>query len=385
MIDFFVDAFWYIVHYELHRPAWQISQVFAFFALITMFWSFQIKNKLKMMLLLGLGTTFLAVSAAFLANWTLTVLFVVASVRNYVFCYFEWRALKERPVARWLWLFFGGVFIAVTVGSTVTLVHVVQVETAGVWVEWLICATLIGLIVGNVITGTNLMRVSFVANRAFNIINHAYFNNVIAVIIACLTISSNIIFYIRQFVAWKKEQRIKLSDDPLLAQSQIIITGNGRRHTALIRYWAIITAVIIAVVTVCVAGMNILGYSSGFEGVTLRTQAWYVFTSLMVMAIITGLAVGGLLQMHVTASEVLVSDKLVIGKGTPLAFPTAVIFRLSLHALKLTRFALTFDQISSVDTLNDNRLIIHTQNAQYKIYTKNAEKIKDAILKFKCD
>ena len=385
MIDFFVDSFRYIIDYELHRPAWQISQVFAFFALITMFWSFQIKNKLKMMLLLGLGTTFLAVSAAFLGNWTLCVSFSIASVRNYVFCYFEWRALKERPVRRWLWFFFAGVFITVTLGSTITLVHIVQVETAGTWVEWLISLTLVGLIVGNVITGTNLMRVSFVANRAFNIINHAYFNNVIAVIIACLTISSNIIYYIRQFAAWKKEHRIKLSDDPLLAEAQIIITGNGRGHPTLIRYWALTIAAIITAVLICVAGMNIIGYSPGFWGGTVRNQMWFVFTSLMIMATIAGVSVGGLLQMHVTASEILVSDKLVIGKGTPLAFPTAVVFRLSLQALELTRFTLTFDQISSVDALDDKRLIIHTQDTQYKIYTNNAEKIKDAILKLKCD
>ena len=381
MIDFFVDSFRYIVDYELHRTAWQISQVFAFFALITMFWSFQIKNKLKMMLLLGLGTTFLAVSAAFLGNWTLCVSFMIASVRNYVFCYFEWRTLKERPVSRWLWYFFAGVFITVTLGSTVTLVHIVQVETAGTWVEWLISLTLVGLIIGNVITGTNLMRVSFVANRAFNIINHAYFNNVIAVIIACLTISSNLIYYIRQFVAWKKEHRIKLSDDPLLTDAQIITTGNGRRHAVLIRYWAIAIVAIIVAVVICIAGMNIIGYSSGFWGGEVRNQMWFVFASLMIMATIAGVSVGGLLEMHVTASEILVSDKLVIGKGTPLAFPTAVVFRLSLNALELTRFTLTFDQISSVEALGGNRLIIHTQDVQYKVYTKDAEKIKDAILK----
>ena len=207
MVDVFVSAFRDIVDYRIHETTWWISQVFAFMSLIVMFWSFQIKDKLKMMLLLGLGTTFLAISAAFLGNWTLTVLFALASIRNYVFCYFEWRALVERPVARWLWYFFAGVFIVATVASTVLLVHVIRVDTAGTWVEWLICMTLIGLIVGNVISGTDLMRISFVANRSFNIINHWYFANVIAVIIACLTISSNIIFYIRMFFAWKKERK----------------------------------------------------------------------------------------------------------------------------------------------------------------------------------
>ena len=211
LIEVFREAFHDIRDYRIYETTWRISQFFAFWALVTMFWSFQIKNKLKIMLLLGLGTTFLSVSAAFLGNWTLMVLFGVASVRNYVFCYFEWRVLKDRPVARWWWWFFAGVFIGTTVASTILLVHIVQVDTAGVWVEWAICITLIGLVIGNVIPGTDLMRVSFMANRAFNIINHWYFANVIAVIIACLTISSNIIFYIRQLVGWyRKRKELKL-------------------------------------------------------------------------------------------------------------------------------------------------------------------------------
>ena len=202
IVEFFADAFYRIVNYYVHLPTWWISQVFAFFSLITMFWSFQIKNKIKMMLLLGLGTTFLAISAAFLGNWTLCALFALASVRNYVFCYLDWRRSKGHHVAKSTYYIFAAIFISATVGSTVLLVHVIAVPTAGTWLEWLICITLIGLIIGNVLTGTNLMRVSFVVNRMFNIINHAYFGNAIAVIIACLTISSNIIFYIRQLVGW---------------------------------------------------------------------------------------------------------------------------------------------------------------------------------------
>jgi len=206
-LDVFRNEINDIINIHVHNPTWITSQVFAFFALITMFWSFQIKDKLKMMLLLGLGTTFLAVSAAFLDNWTLTVLFAIASVRNYVFCFFEWRKLKERPVARWWWWFFAGVFITATVGSTSILVHLVGVPIHSVWLEWCICLTLIGLIIGNVISGTDLMRISFVANRTFNIINHWHFSNIIAVFIACMTISSNIIFYIRQLSTWLKARK----------------------------------------------------------------------------------------------------------------------------------------------------------------------------------
>jgi len=235
MVEFFTDAFYRIANIYIHQNTWRISQVFAFLSLIVMFWSFQIKDKLKMMLLLGLGTTFLAVSAAFLANWTLTVLFGLASVRNYVFCYLEWIQLRGRLVPKWIrskkiqawgdypskvvpkwvWYSFGALFIVATIASTVILVHIMQVEVSGIWVEWLICATLIGLIIGNVTPGTHLMRISFVANRTFNIINHAYFGNAIAVIIACLTISSNIIFYVRQLVGWLRKRGEEEADEPV--------------------------------------------------------------------------------------------------------------------------------------------------------------------------
>ncbi|MCL1844894.1 MAG: YgjV family protein, partial [Defluviitaleaceae bacterium] len=194
------------VNIHIRNPIWIVSQVFAFFALVTMFWSFQIKDKLKMMLLLGLGTTFLSISAAFLGNWTLTVLFGVASLRNYVFCYFEWRGLKDRPVARKWWWIWAAIFIGTTVVSTIVLVYIVQVDTVGPWLEWLITITLSGLVIGNVIAGTHLMRISFVANRAFNIINHWYFSNIIAVFIACMTISSNFIFYTRELIAYIRKR-----------------------------------------------------------------------------------------------------------------------------------------------------------------------------------
>lgn len=207
IIEVFSSEIYDIIHIHSRNLIWIVSQVFAFFALVTMFWSFQITDKLKMMLLLGLGTTFLAISAAFLGNWTLTVLFGVASLRNYVFCYFEWRGLKDRPVARFWWWFWAAIFIGATVISTIVLVYIVQVDTVGAWLEWLITITLSGLVIGNVIAGTHLMRISFVANRAFNIINHWYFSNIIAVFIACMTITSNIIFYIRELIKWIRRKR----------------------------------------------------------------------------------------------------------------------------------------------------------------------------------
>lgn len=230
IIDVFTKQWNYIITVSIYDNTWIASQIFAFFALVTMFWSFQIKNKLKMMLLLGLGTTFLSISAALLGNWTLCISFAIASVRNYVFCYFEWRGLKDRPVAKRVWYIWAAVFITATLGGTVTLVyfgHLIPglnvhpyldygVNRHSDWLEWMISLTLVGLIIGNVTPGTDLMRISFVANRAFNIINHWHFVNIIAVFIACMTISSNIIYYIRQLVSWivKRRKERKLNTLP---------------------------------------------------------------------------------------------------------------------------------------------------------------------------
>ena len=159
------------------------------------------------MFLVGTFSAFLVASAFLLLNYTLALLFGLAAIRNFVFCYLDWRVSKGKYVAKWLPIFFAGVFIVSTVGSTVWLVHILQVPTYGWQLEWLICLTLIGLIIGNILKGTNLMRVSFIANRVFNIINHHYFTNVIAVIIASAAILSNIIFYIRELVAWMKKRK----------------------------------------------------------------------------------------------------------------------------------------------------------------------------------
>jgi hypothetical protein len=186
-------------------PQWIVSQIFAFFALIFSFWAWQVKEKMRVLLLVGTFSLLLAASASLLENYTLGVLFGLAGIRNFTFLIIDWRISKGANVPRWVQYFFAGVFIVATVTSTVLLVYVFQVRTYAIWLEWMICATLVGLIIGNIQKGTDLMRVSFIANRVFNIINHVYFANIIAVIIAISAIASNIIYYIRQFITWKKE------------------------------------------------------------------------------------------------------------------------------------------------------------------------------------
>jgi len=199
--------------FNFSDPLWIISQIFAFLALIFSIWSFQVKSKIKLLFLIGTFSVFLAISASFLENYTLGVLFGLAGIRNFVFCYIDWRISKGVKVPRWISYMFAAIFAIATITSTVVLVYIFQVDTAGIWLEWMICLTLLGLILGNILEGTNLMRCSFIANRVFNLVNHIYFDNAIAVIIAVAAIASNIIYYIRMLFAWLKERKKEPSDE----------------------------------------------------------------------------------------------------------------------------------------------------------------------------
>ncbi|MCL2838130.1 MAG: YgjV family protein [Oscillospiraceae bacterium] len=212
---------WSVLTFQLYVPLthWIVSQVFAFISFIFSFWSWQVKNKVRMMFLVGTFSAYLVLSAFFLENYTLTLLFGLAAIRNYVFCYLDWRVSTGKYVAKWLPYAFAGLFASLTIISTVVLVHILQVRTYSAWLEWLICLTLLGLIIGNILKGTNLMRISFIGNRIFNIINHAYFANIIAVFIAASSIFSNILFYIREWVGHIKAKRKEAKTDDSLAQT----------------------------------------------------------------------------------------------------------------------------------------------------------------------
>lgn len=221
---------WMGCYFERHwqSPMWRLSQVFALFAWIFSVWSWQMKDKVKCLFLVGMFSWLLVVSAALLGNWTLAILFGLAAVRNFVFCYFDWRGRRGREVARKWYVVFAWIFAISTFGSTILLLHVfpaldiMHVPTYAIWLEWLICITLLGLIVGNILQGTALMRWSFIFNRVFNIVNHAYFANVIAVFIAVAAILSNLLFFARMAIEKAKGEQEELSaesDEPEATQS----------------------------------------------------------------------------------------------------------------------------------------------------------------------
>jgi len=111
-------AFLAIVEIDFNNPLWVASQIFAFLALIFSIWAWQVKEKVRLMLLVGTFSILLAVSASLLENYTLGVLFGLAGIRNFVFCYFEWRKKYGKLVIPWLPYFFAAVFIVAGAKNT---------------------------------------------------------------------------------------------------------------------------------------------------------------------------------------------------------------------------------------------------------------------------
>ena len=183
----------------LDNPLWWISQAFAAVALVAFLWGWSIKNKIKMMILIGIASAALAISASFLTNFSLGFLFGLAAVRNFVFAYLDTQAKKGKVVKKQTQYIWAGIFAVSTIAVTILFLTIWDMYIYYWWLETFICVTLLGLIVGNILTGTNLMRISFMANRAFNIVNHILFANLISIIIAALAIGSNIIYYIRMW------------------------------------------------------------------------------------------------------------------------------------------------------------------------------------------
>jgi len=198
-------------NFQFTEPIWWVSQVFALICLVFFIWCFQVRNKVKMMALTGIGCLAFSISAALLQNYAISGLFFLAAVRNFVFSYFDWRVAKGKRMDKWLYLFFCGFFIVATVTSTIVLNLMPVLNALGVeyritpiWLEVVICTTLVGLIVGNILDGTNVMRVSFIINRIFTIINHLIVGNLIGMIIAICAITSNLVYYIKLFRDIKK-------------------------------------------------------------------------------------------------------------------------------------------------------------------------------------
>jgi len=216
--------------FDTGNPLWWVSSAFALLALVFFAWGWTLRNKVKIMIFVGLGSTALAISVPILGDVSLSVLFGLAAIRNFLFAYLDWRSAKGKVVAKWLPYFLAGVFVVLTIAATVifltlpSLQKYIAFDGKGWWLEILICVTLIGLIIGNILQGTKLMRTSFMLNRGFNIISHIYFGNVFAIVTDAASILSNIGYYARVLDAKMGKRKIEKDASRLTLQPPSLVT-----------------------------------------------------------------------------------------------------------------------------------------------------------------
>jgi len=183
---------------------WIVSQVFMFFALVTIVISLQVKNKRNLLFLIGVCYVFFSLNLIFLQDWIVLITILVALCRNFVFAFFEHCAEKGKPLPKW-----------VGQASVVFFIVALIVPTIFLWTwwfDWILIAGSIPIIIGAYFKGTHLLRVAIMVKAALNIINFVIFVNIIGIIFESFVIGSSIVFYIRLLVSKKRKTRGKQCD-----------------------------------------------------------------------------------------------------------------------------------------------------------------------------
>lgn len=161
-------------------------------------------------------------------------------------------------------------------------------------------------------------------------------------------------------------------------QRNLLVSASGEGHKAITTLWTaeLITGIIGAAIMFSIAGR----YDGSIFGVRFRGDMYYVFTALAWIIIIAIPVTGCLAQSRIAKTCVRVFEDGIEGLGVVPKFPLSFIIYGSLSSLQMSEFRLAYNQVSSVDVVNDETLIIHAGNVQHKIYAMNAKEVRDVIL-----
>jgi hypothetical protein len=182
-------------------PIWILSQVFAFFALISIILAFQSKTKTKTLLFTIAFNSFMSVATILLQNYVLTGIVAVAVLRDITFILRE----KYRPDSKvWSYL---SLFFFLALSLTVSLI------TATWWFDYLLLVTALFLIYGSWAKGVHLIRISRVAFCALVIVNHVINYNYVGIVIEVFSILSIAVFYIKFYRYIRKQNQLKFEQD----------------------------------------------------------------------------------------------------------------------------------------------------------------------------
>jgi hypothetical protein len=160
-----------------------------------------------------------------------------------------------------------------------------------------------------------------------------------------------------------------------------LISASGKGHSAIATYWItfLILGIVFAIIFIFCA--NTIGYthSSRLIGFQIHSSvekngAYYIFMILAVSSLYD-IVLGYQIHMRVSKTAVHVYEDCIKGTSVSPNFPWL--------SMKLMDFHLNYDQISSVDVVDENTLAINAANVQHKIYAMNAREVRDVIVEQK--
>lgn len=166
-------------------------------------------------------------------------------------------------------------------------------------------------------------------------------------------------------------------------KGNLLASANGKGHKYIVGFWilGIIAAVIFVVLGIWSA--NEFGYSTKYNysgsGLWITRSAATVKTGFYYVAMGFGIISGALFLdlayftgHRIKKISIDIYENVIEGLGVEQNFPFS--------SLQLIEFQLKYDQISSVDVVEENNLIINAVNVKHKILIMNAREIRDIIL-----
>lgn len=192
---------------------WWISQAFALVTLILAFITFQLKSKKKLLFTLAFVNLFCGIATAFLSNWVAFAMFAVATVRSFLFCFFEYKEEQGKKVNN---------KIRISCLLLFMVAAIVSVSLTWVWwFDWLMLASFLVSIYGNYKNGTHFIKIALLANNALRIVNDVKFSNLVSLITCCVIIFSVLFFYTKLLI--KKSRGTKPPPQPIDNNSSSVL------------------------------------------------------------------------------------------------------------------------------------------------------------------
>jgi hypothetical protein len=168
-------------------------------------------------------------------------------------------------------------------------------------------------------------------------------------------------------------------------KGKLLASANGKKHSSIVTWWIIELIGAVACVAIGFWLANKYGhsggYSIGFRYVpSAKNELYNIYMHGGVFLSVLSLIMAYLTHTRISRTFINVYENGIEGSSVVPKFPLSFMLYGSISSLQLADFQLTYEQVSSVDVVNENTIIINAGNVQHKIYAMNSKDIRDAIL-----